>query len=203
MPSSCGSTIGPELPRSHPQDGPFCGVPFLIKDLIQCIEGVPTVGGSRFRRGRPANYDTELYRRYRDAGLVVVGKTNTPENGLLPITEPEIFGPTRTPWDLDRNSGGSSGGAGAAVAAGIVPMAHGGDGGGSIRIPSSCCGLFGLKPTRGRMPAGPHASEFWNGFAIEHVLTRSVRDSAAALDATAGPEPTSLYYAPPMEPTDA
>ena len=184
-----------------PQDGPFVGVPFLIKDLIQTIEGVPTRFGSRFYADFVGSVDSELYRRYRDAGLIMVGKTNTPEFGLLPVTEPETFGPTRTPWDLERTSGGSSGGAGAAVAAGIVPMAHGGDGGGSIRIPSSCCGLFGLKPTRGRTPKGPDASEHWNGFGIEHVLTKSVRDSAAALDAVAGVEPIAPYHPPHHEGT--
>lgn len=180
----------------RPVAGPFQGVPFLIKDLIQDIAGQPTVGGSRFWRGWVADRDSELVRRYRAAGLIFFGKTNTPENGLMPVTEPEVFGPTRTPWDTGRTSGGSSGGAGAAVASGVVPMAHGGDGGGSIRIPAACCGVFGLKPTRGRTPTGPGASEQWNGFAIEHVLSRSVRDSAAALDAVRGAEDIAPYHAP-------
>lgn len=177
----------------------FCGVPFLLKDLLQMITGVPTRSGSRLCNKWVPDFDTELYTRYCRAGLIVVGKTNTPEFGLTPVTEPELFGPTCTPWDVTRTSGGSSGGSAAAVAAGIVPVAHGGDGGGSIRIPAACCGVFGLKPTRGRIPAGPLASERWNGLVIEHVLSRSVRDSAAALDATAGPESTSPYYAPPQE----
>lgn len=178
-----------------PLTGPFAGVPFLLKDLGQTIAGVPTVGGSRFLRGEVASEDSELFSRYQAAGLITLGKTNTPEFGILPVTEPELFGPTRNPWDLSRTCGGSSGGAAAAVASGMVPMAHGGDGGGSIRIPASCAGIFGLKPTRGRTPAGP-MSEHWSGFAIEHVLTRSVRDSAAALDAVEGVEPYAPYHPP-------
>ncbi|MEM9863951.1 MAG: amidase, partial [Myxococcota bacterium] len=139
--------------------------------------------------------DTELYQRFCDAGLVVFGKTNTPEFGILPVTEPDVAPPTRNPWDLSRTCGGSSGGAGAAVAAGIVPMAHAGDGGGSIRIPASCAGLFGFKPTRARTPGGP--IEHWSGFALEHVISRSVRDSAAALDAVEGPQLQQPYYPPP------
>ncbi len=180
----------------RPAGGPFRGVPFLLKDLLQTLEGVPTVAGSRFYVGWIPRTESELARRYRASGLITVGKTNTPELGLMPVTEPELWGPTSTPWKPGRTSGGSSGGAGASVAAGIVPMAHGGDGGGSIRIPAACCGVFGLKPTRGRTPTGPDASEHWNGFAIEHVLSRSVRDSAAALDATTGPEPFAPYYPP-------
>ena len=176
--------------------GPFAGVPFLVKDLIQGYPGVPTTSGCRFTRDYLPEREGELLRRYRTSGLVVVGKTNTPELGVTPVTEPELHGPTRNPWDLQRTSGGSSGGSGAAVAAGVVPMAHGGDGGGSIRIPSACCGLFGLKPTRARNPMGPDSSEGWSGYVVEHVLSRSVRDSAGVLDVTAGPEPTSLYYAP-------
>ncbi len=181
----------------RPVDGPFKGVPFLLKDLLQTIEGVPTNAGSRFYKGWVPHRDGELYRRYRKSGLIVVAKTHTPELGLLPVTEPEVWGVrTSTPWDPTRTSGGSSGGAGASVASGVVPMAHGGDGGGSIRIPSACCGLFGLKPTRARTPTGPDSSESWSGFAIEHVLTRTVRDSAAALDATTGPESFSPYHPP-------
>jgi amidase len=182
------------------QRGPFAGVPFLLKDLIQTVAGVPTVSGSRFYKGWVPMEDTLLYRRYRDAGLITVAKTATPELGLQPVTEPDIFGPTCNPWDLSRTSGGSSGGTGAAVAARIAPMGHGGDGGGSIRIPAACCGIFGLKPTRARTPIDP-ASEAWNGFAIEHVLSVSVRDSAAALDATEGEAPHAPYHAPHHEGT--
>ncbi len=178
---------------------PFAGVPFLLKDLLQTVPGVPTHSGSRFWQGYTVDYAGSLFRRIEEAGLVTVAKTNTPELGLMPISEPVLFGPTRNPWDVTRTSGGSSGGSAAAVAAGIVPMASGGDGGGSIRIPAACCGLFGLKPTRGRTPAGPDASEHWNGFALEHVISRSVRDSAAMLDATHGPEPFAPYHAPNFE----
>ncbi|MGC4093904.1 MAG: amidase [Polyangiaceae bacterium] len=178
---------------------PVAGVPFLVKDLLSAVAGVPLSSGSRLYRNHVPSYDAELVRRYRRAGLLLVGKTNTPEFGLLPITEPVLFGACRNPWDLKRTPGGSSGGAAAAVAAGIVPVAHGGDGGGSLRIPASCCGLFGLKPSRGRNPVGPDASEHWLGLAVEHVVSRSVRDSAALLDASAGPELTSPYHAPARE----
>jgi amidase len=178
-------------------DGPFKGVPFLLKDLMAVYAGVPMRSGSRFHQGYVPDHDGELVKRFKAAGLVVVGKTNTPEYGLTPVTEPELFGPTNNPWDLSRTSGGSSGGSAAAVAARMVPLAHGNDGGGSIRIPASCCGLFGLKPTRGRTPLGPDLGEAWQGMAIDHVLTRSVRDSAAMLDAIAGPDVGAPYYAPP------
>jgi amidase len=178
--------------------GPLGGVPMLLKDLLSPLAGAPFTSGSRFYQGVVPNYDAELVRRFERAGLNIVGKTSTPEFGIMPVCEPVLFGPTRNPWDLARSPGGSSGGAAAAVAAGIVPVAHGGDGGGSLRIPGSCCGLFALKPTRGRNPSGPDASEHWLGLAIEHVLTRSVRDSALVLDLTAGPEPTSPYWAPPV-----
>ncbi len=182
-------------------DGPFKGVPFLLKDLgIECA-GVPTRRGSRFHRDCVANHDSEMMRRFRAAGVIVVGKTNTPEYGLVPFTEPELFGPSNNPWDLARNTGGSSGGSAAAVACRMVPLAHGNDGGGSIRIPAACCGVFGLKPTRGRNPMGPDVAEAWHGFTCDHVLTRSVRDSAAMLDATAGPDIGAFYYAaPPARP---
>lgn len=177
--------------------GPFAGVPFLLKDLIQTIAGVETGSGTDFYNGYVPQEDSELFRRYEEAGLNTFGKTNVPEFGLLPVTEPKCGKPTRNPWDVGRTCGGSSGGAASAVASGIVPMAHGGDGGGSIRIPAACAGLFGLKPTRGRTPLGPY-SEHWCGFAIEHVLTRSVRDSAAALDAVDGVE-AHVPYHPPMK----
>ena len=177
-------------------EGPFRGVPFLLKDLLSTYANVPTRSGSRLLRDFVPDCDSELVRRYKAAGLIVVGKTNTPEFGLVPFTEPQLFGVTNNPWDLTRTAGGSSGGSAAAVAACLVPMAHGGDGGGSIRIPASCCGLFGLKPSRGRTPLGPWMAEAWHGLTIEHVLTRSVRDSAAMLDATAGHDVGAPYCAP-------
>lgn len=170
------------------REGPFGGVPFLAKDLTTMYSGHPTSAGSRFLVDHVMTWDSELASRVKATGAVVTAKTNTPEWGLLPVTESELWGPCRNPWDPSRSPGGSSGGSAAAVAAGIVPMAGGGDGGGSIRIPSSCCGLFGLKPTRGRTPSGPKRGQLWRGAAIEHVLTRSVRDSAIMLDATRGPD---------------
>ena len=178
--------------------GPFQGVPFLIEDLIQRIPGVPTQMGSRFWQGWVPEEPTTLYQRWLDAGVVPFGKTTTPELGIPPITESQVNGPTRNPWNPERTSGGSSGGSGVVVATRVVPMASGGDGGGSIRIPASCCGVFGIKPTRARNPAGPFASENWSGFVSEHVLSVSVRDSAAMLDATHGIEPTSPYAAPAL-----
>jgi amidase len=182
-----------------PVDGPFSGVPFMLKDLLSWFAGEPIASGSRYMKGWLPPYDTELVKRYKRAGVIVVGKTNTPEFGLTPYTEPELFGPALNPWDTTRTTGGSSGGSAAAVASGMVPWAGGGDGGGSIRIPASCCGVFGLKPTRGRTPAGPLTGEHWQGAAIEHCLTRSVRDSAAMLDAIAGPDIGAPYYALPPE----
>jgi amidase len=185
-----------ETAKNPLPDGPFAGVPFLIKDLLANIEGVPTSNGNRIWKDIPAKMDSELVSRWKAAGVVILGKTNTPEFGLTPYTEPVTFGAAHNPWDLTRTTGGSSGGSAAAVAARIVPLASGGDGGGSIRIPASACGIFGLKPTRGRTPTGPTIGESWHGFAIEHVLTRSVRDSAAMLDATQGTDVGAPYYAP-------
>jgi len=182
--------------RGELPEGPFRGVPFLLKDLHSELGGELLQWGSRMYQGWRPRENSELVNRYLATGAVVVGKTNTPELGILPVTEPQAFGPTRNPWDPSRTTGGSSGGSAAAVASRMVPMAGGGDGGGSIRIPASCCGLFGLKPTRGRTPAGPFDSELWNGFAIEHVLSRSVRDSAAMLDATSGPFVGDIHYLP-------
>ena len=176
-------------------DGAFRGVPFMLKDLLAAYAGVPMRSGSRFHQDFVPDHDSEIVRRFRVAGVIVVGKTNTPEYGLVPVTEPELFGPSNNPWNLTRTTGGSSGGSAASVAARMVPLAHGNDGGGSIRIPASCCGLFGLKPTRGRNPLGPDLGEAWHGLACDHVLTRSVRDSAAMLDATAGPDVGAPYYA--------
>jgi amidase len=180
-------------------EGAFAGVPFLVKDLLATLAGVPTSGGNRLWKNIPAKVDSELIKRWKAAGLIILGKTNTPEFGLTPYTEPVAFGPTHNPWDLTRTTGGSSGGSAASVAARLVPLASGGDGGGSIRIPASACGVFGLKPTRGRTPTGPELGEAWHGFAIEHVLTRSVRDSAALLDATQGADLGAPYYAPPLD----
>jgi amidase len=174
-------------------EGPFSGVPFLVKDLLAQIDGVPTGNGNRLWASRVASGNSELVDRWERAGLVIAGRTNTPEFGLTPYTEPDANGPTRNPWDLSRTPGGS----GAAVASGMVPIASGGDGGGSIRIPASACGVFGMKPTRGRTPAGPFIGEAWSGFAGEHVLTRSVRDSAAVLDVTHGPDRGSPHPLPP------
>jgi len=178
-------------------EGAFKGVPSLLKDMLVYYAGVPTSNGSRFHSDFVPDHDSEMVKRFKATGLIIVGKTNVPEYGLMPVTEPELFGPASNPWDLTRNPGGSSGGSAAAVAARIVPLAHGNDGGGSIRIPASCCGLFGLKPTRGRNPMGPDLGESWQGFTCDHVLTRSVRDSAAMLDATAGPDIGAPYYAAP------
>jgi amidase len=177
--------------------GPLTGVPFLLKDLIASDAGVPTQSGSAFLRGWVPDHDSELVARYKRAGLIILGKTNTPELGLLPTTEPRLHGPTRNPWDESRTVGGSSGGSAVAVASGMVPMAHGSDGGGSLRIPASCCGLVGFKPTRARMPTGPDLGEVMHGLLVEHALTLSVRDCAALLDATEGPDTGAPYMAPP------
>ncbi|MFL6214674.1 MAG: amidase [Blastocatellia bacterium] len=179
-------------------DGPFTGVPFLLKDLLAAYAGVRMSSGSQFLKEFTPPIDSELTARYKRAGLVITGKTNTPEYGILPTTEPALFGATRNPWDTTRHTGGSSGGSAAAVAAGLVPMAHANDGGGSIRIPASCCGVFGLKPTRARNPLGPDFGDMFSGLIAEHAVTRSVRDSAALLDASAGPMPGDPYYAPPQ-----
>ncbi|MBV8034262.1 amidase [Roseateles sp.] len=170
--------------------GPLAGVPCLIKDVSQDYAGVPTSGGSRAYAGLPPPREhAHVVRRLLDAGLVIFGKTNAPELGLKGVSDPQAFGSSSNPWDVRRTPGGSSGGAAAAVAAGIVPMAAANDGGGSIRIPAACCGLVGLKPSRGRISAGPGAGEVWFGACSEGVVSRSVRDTALALDILAGPEP--------------
>jgi amidase len=192
-----------EAAKNTTLPGPFGAVPFLMKDLGGQEANAPYCAGMRFLRdaGWVEKRDSFLTLRFRDAGLISLGRTNTPELGLMPTTEPASFGPTRNPWNLDHSAGGSSGGAAAAVAAGLVPLAHASDGGGSIRIPASSCGLIGLKPTRGRNSFGPGLGERWNGFSCEFVVSRSVRDSARLLDATAEPMPGDPYYAaPPQRP---
>ncbi|MGD0625246.1 MAG: amidase [Thermodesulfobacteriota bacterium] len=178
-------------------DGPFTGVPFLIKDLGAVFGGVRMTMGSSVMRNFVPDHDNELVSRLKRAGLIILGKTNTPEFGILPTTEPHLFGPTHNPWDLGRTTGGSSGGSAAAVAARLAPMAHASDGGGSIRIPASCCGILGLKPTRARNPLGPDFGDIFGGLVVDHAVTRSVRDCAALLDATAGPDVGDPYWAPP------
>ncbi|MBB1029935.1 amidase [Dietzia sp. SLG310A2-38A2] len=184
-----------------PLDGPFAGVPFLIKDLGQDYRGVPTSGGSRPLSHVPAAAHSTVVQRWLDSGLVIFGKTNTPEFGAKGITEPDLFGPARNPWDTSRTPGGSSGGSAAAVAAGVVPVAGASDGGGSIRIPAACCGLVGLKPGRGLVPMGPSIGEAMHGAATNGVISRSVRDSAAMLDVLAGGEPSGPYL--PGVPTES
>jgi amidase len=178
--------------------GPFTGVPFALKDLWTSWSGTPTGNGSRLFADAVATQDDVLVQRYLAAGFVLLGKTKTAELGVSPTTETAADGPAANPWDTSRSAGGSSGGAAAAVAAGLLPLAHASDGGGSIRIPASRCGLFGLKPTRGRISSAPRG-EGWGGLSGQHVVSRTVRDSAAALDATAGPAPGDPYWAPPTQ----
>lgn len=179
--------------------GPLAGVPFLVKDLLAAWRGHPLTGSSRLLEGAVAAEDSETVRRLQAAGLVLFGQTNTPELGILGTTEPAWRGPTKNPWDRSRSAGGSSGGSAAAVAARIVPAAHGNDGGGSLRIPASACGIFGVKPTRGRISLAPALGEYFAGLAVEGVVTRSVRDAAALLDVLAGPAPGDPYVAPAPE----
>ena len=179
--------------------GPFTGVPYLLKDLHVLLTGTKTTYGSKFFEDYVADHNSTLVDRYLDAGLVIFGKTNSPEFGLTVTTEPELYGPTRNPWNLDHSAGGSSGGAASAVASGVLPMANASDGGGSIRIPASCCGLLGLKPTRARTPMGPDRGEGWAGQSISHCVSKTVRDSAALLDATSGFSPGDPYA--PTEPS--
>ena len=186
----------PDLPN-----GPFRGVPFLLKDLGGQSAGDPYCAGTRFLRdaGWTEPADAYFTSKLRAAGFCFLGRTNTPELGLLPTTEPEVFGPSRNPWNLEHSSGGSSGGSSAAVAAGVVPVAHASDGGGSIRIPAAHCGLIGLKPTRGRNSFGPGVGERWGGFSAEHVVSRTIRDTAALLDVVSGRMPGDPYAAPPLD----
>jgi amidase len=179
--------------------GTFAGVPFLLKDNMHFAAGIPYHNGSRIWRGWVPPRDSEMVRRLKAAGLIILGSTKVPELSLMPVTEPRHFGRANNPWSLDRTTGGSSGGSSAHVAARSVPMAHATDGGGSIRIPASCCGLFGLKPTRGRTPNGPYLGEGWHGAAIGHAVARSVRDSAGLLDAIAGPDLGAPYGIAPPE----
>jgi len=178
--------------------GPFTGVPFLIKDLTY-VTGTRTTSGASLFKDFVATSDHTISKRFFAAGVTIFGKSASPEFGLMPTTESRLFGATRNPWNLAHSSGGSSGGAGAAVAARILPVAHASDGGGSIRIPASACGVFGLKPTRARTPFGPERGEGWGGFSVGHVISISTRDSAAMLDAIHGPEVSSPYQAPPPE----
>ncbi len=179
--------------------GPFRGVPFLLKDLGAEARDFPSHNGSRLFANTRYSLDSAIYTRMRATGLVTFGRTTSPEGGIGGATEAAVYGgPTRNPWNLDHTSGGSSGGAGAAVAAGIVAFAHGSDGGGSVRIPASSCGLFGFKPTRARLPDGPYAGEGWAGMAIDGFLTRSVRDTARMLDACEGADLGAPYVAPPL-----
>ena len=184
-----------QLADGRPQ-GPFAGVPFLLKDLGAALTGTITTDGSRAFADWTAKADSTITRRAKAAGLTIFGKTASPEFGLTTTTESKLWGATRNPWNLERIAGGSSGGAAAAVAARILPMAHASDGGGSIRIPASCCGLFGLKPSRGRVPYNPGAGIGWNGLSTQHAVTISVRDSAALLDALSGPEPGDSVVPP-------
>ncbi len=194
---------GLEESKGDLPDGPFRGVPFLFKDLGAGLAGQPLHMGMKALKEADFRLpvDTFLGSRFREAGFVTIGKTNTPELGIVPTTEPAAYGPTHNPWDLSRSPGGSSGGSAAAVAAGIVPIAHANDGGGSIRIPASCCGLVGLKTSRGRTSLGPLIGDVMSGLTVEHVVSRSVRDVAQALDATHGPAPGDPYVAPePLRP---
>ncbi len=186
-----------DLARGNLAAGPLTGVPYLVKDLVAEVQGVRFTEGSRFLQDLVSHYDSELVVRLRQAGLNILGKTATPEFGMVPSCESALFGATRNPWDPALSTSGSSGGSAAAVASGMVPAAHGNDLGGSIRYPASACGLFGLKPSRARIPLGPEYGDAVSGMAVEHALTRSVRDSAALLDAVAGPAPGDPYPAPP------
>ncbi|RFP89071.1 amidase [Rhodobacteraceae bacterium 63075] len=180
-------------------DGPFEGVPFILKDLKAEARAYPTNNGSKLFAGHEWAYESEMFERLQRAGLVTFARGTSPELGVGPVTEAQVYGgPTCNPWDLSRTSGGSSGGSAAAVAAGIVPAAHGSDGGGSVRIPAASCGLVGFKPTRGLFPAGPGSGEGWAGMAIDGFLTRSLRDNLALMDACAGADLGAPYHAPPL-----
>lgn len=200
---NCFSALHPDLARQQIAegigDGPFAGVPFLLKDLGAGLKGTRLTQGSKAFRDFVAEEDSVLTSRYKAAGLVPFAHTTTPEFGNTTTTESALFGATLNPWDPTRIAGGSSGGSAAAVASGVVPLAHASDGGGSIRVPAACCGLFGLKPSRGRIPMGPGRTEGWGGFSTNHAVSRSVRDSAALMDVSHGIEPGSRYVAPAPE----
>ncbi|MEL7452584.1 MAG: amidase, partial [Pseudomonadota bacterium] len=197
---NCFSALFPEVAEGQiadgVPDGPFHGVPMAVKDLGFEIAGQPITNGSLAFKGNMAQRDNIMCERYKAAGFTLFGQTTSPEFGLTTTTESLLYGATRNPWDTSRTSGGSSGGASACVAAGVIPMAHASDGGGSIRIPAGCTGLFGMKPSRGRTPMGPATTEGWNGQSTVHAVSRSVRDNAALLDATHGREIGSRYVAP-------
>jgi Asp-tRNA(Asn)/Glu-tRNA(Gln) amidotransferase A subunit family amidase len=182
---------------TRPLTGPMAGVPWAMKDLYQTIAGAPVTNGSRAFAENVAVADSYLTSKYKAAGLNIFCTSTSPEFAISATTESSLYGQTRNPWDLSRTSGGSSGGASALVASGVLPAAHATDGGGSIRGPAACCGLFGLKPSRGRLPIGPGRTEGWGGCSTTHAVTRSVRDSAVLLDVSHGPEPGSRYIAPP------
>jgi amidase len=187
-----------ETARGKVPKGQFSGVPFFLKDIFAYAQGMPTRQAARFIPPIHWPHDCLLTARFKASGLVMLGKTNVPEFGLVPTTESKMYGPAHNPWNLDHSPGGSSGGSGAAVAARIVPLAHANDGGGSIRIPASCCGLVGLKPTRARVSYAPDFGDVVDGLAIDLVVSRSVRDTAAALDAVAGNVDGDPYWAPPQ-----
>ncbi len=192
--------VAEQLCDETPADAPLSGVPTLLKDLGAEAKAFPSHNGSRLYRDTVYPYDSSIYTRMRAAGLIPFARTTSPELGIGPTTEAGVYGkPTRNPWNTDHTTGGSSGGSGAAVAAGIVPLAHGSDGGGSVRIPASCCGLVGLKPTRARLPDGPGVGEGWAGMAIDGFLTRSVRDTALMMDLCHGADLGAPYYAPPLK----
>jgi amidase len=201
------AVITPLFERAHEAaagtlpDGPFRGVPFLLKDLDAFSAGDPFHAGMRLlqQAGYVPEHSSHLVEKFRRAGLVTLGKTNTPELGLQVTTEPAVYGPSRNPWNPEHSTGGSSGGSAAAVACGMVPAAHASDGGGSIRVPASECGLVGLKPSRGRVSLGPESGDYWHGLVISHAVSRSVRDSAGLLDAVAGEMPGDPYAAPPPQ----
>lgn len=205
---SLGAIVSRQFERARAEaqsaalpDGPFRGVPYLLKDLGAYLDGDPCYSGMAAlkRADHREQGDSVFAGRLRGAGLISLGRTNSPELGLLPTTEPESFGPSHNPWKVSHSPGGSSGGSAAAVAAGIVSVAHASDGGGSIRIPAAHCGLVGLKPTRGRNSFAPAIGERWSGCSCEGFVTRSVRDTAALLDVTSGPAPGDPYFAPPPQ----